>query len=252
MNSVINNSVAVNGSLSFSRCGGCEETLNNCICYIDGDEQIEDDIKHVKSQIHELRYRHRYDFPIKGYGIEQKNIKRWATIHFNDAHQEAKDIKIKDEIFKLNRLMNDNKEYKIRQREKEKNDIIKELEDRVERTIDYEYLLIENEKLKKEKEDLKVDVEYYKKEYEKIDDENTELIGELKETKETLEGDKELIASRCLLEEEIDRLKKEIEEKDYNHSVDANALFKEIIISCNLRKENKKLLRKIRILKIDV
>jgi len=100
----------------FSRCGGCCETIDNCICYIEGDEQINDDIYHVKGQIEELRNRSHFDFPITGYGIEPKLIQRWRSIHFNDAHQEAKNILIKKEQDKYNKLIEENKQYKIKVR----------------------------------------------------------------------------------------------------------------------------------------
>jgi hypothetical protein len=125
MNCVTNNSVAVNGfslnSLSFSWCGGCHETLDNCICYIDGDEQIEDDIKQVKGQIIELKMKKIMDFPIKGYGIHWTKSKKWAKMNTNDAHKEAKKEALEKERNKLNRLMESNKQYKIEQRDYNKN-----------------------------------------------------------------------------------------------------------------------------------
>ena len=103
--------------ISFSRCGGCCETLDNCICYIKGDEQITDAIEYVKGQIHELKDRHYLDFPITGYGIEPELKQRWRNIHFNDAHQEAKSMAIKKEKNKYNRLIEENKQYKIKVRD---------------------------------------------------------------------------------------------------------------------------------------
>jgi chromosome segregation ATPase len=105
---------------SFSRCGGCCETMPNCICYIKGDEQIDDDIYHVKGQISELRNRSHLDFPISGYGIEPKLKTRWTHIHFNDAHKEAKELAIKKEQAKYNKLIESNKQYKIKIREQNK------------------------------------------------------------------------------------------------------------------------------------
>lgn len=262
MNSVINNSDAVNGSLSslsLSRCGGCEETLSNCICYIDGDEQIEDDIKHVKSQIHEIKNRHRFDFPITGYGIEPKNLKRWATIHFNVAHQEAKDIKIKEEIFKLNRLMKDNKEYKIQQRDYNNNncDCCGKLwaicKCHCPRCSNY-YKLCKNDCYVEEKDDSDDEPNWH--------DTQIELITERNDYKQKYEEvNKELEKSNRNarnyeilfngLKNEKDEKIKELEER-IDRTIDYEYLLIENKKLDGLREENKKLKRKIRILKISI
>jgi len=79
-----------------------------------GDEQIEDDIYHVRGQIEEMKCRSRYDFPISGYGIDAKLIKIWRAIHISEAHKQAKDLAIKKEQDKLNKLIEANKQYKIK------------------------------------------------------------------------------------------------------------------------------------------
>jgi hypothetical protein len=79
-----------------------------------GDEQIEDDIYHVRGQIEEMKCRSRYDFPISGYGIDAKLIKIWRAIHITEAHKQAKDLAIKKEQDKLNKLIEANKQYKIK------------------------------------------------------------------------------------------------------------------------------------------
>lgn len=79
-----------------------------------GDEQIEDDIYHMRGQIEEMKCRSRYDFPISGYGIDAKLIKIWRAIHISEAHRQAKDLSIKKEQAKLDKLIEANKQYKIK------------------------------------------------------------------------------------------------------------------------------------------
>jgi hypothetical protein len=146
-----------------------------------GDEQIEDDIYHVRGQIEEMKYRSRFDFPISGYGIEQKLRTRWQTIHINEAHKEAKDLSIKKEQAKLDRLIEENKQYKMKKSKEvivddSKNEAPCEHCEKTDCICDNDFFISKVKYLKIELENMEEERDHFEKENE----ENVHFINNLK------------------------------------------------------------------------
>jgi len=197
----------------------------------EGDEQIEDDIYHVRGQIEEMQCRSRYDFPISGYGIEPKLRNRWQTIHIAEAHKEAKDLAIKKEQAKLKRLIEENKQYKknknIINDDMDLKDKINELGAKNANHIREKEVLMDRikflEAMQKQDNEIINQMTKQCKTHKLTEETNKYLMNQLEEAREKTK--------------EMEQLQKELDESQHNHSVDARALFKEIRISCDLRKE---------------
>jgi chromosome segregation ATPase len=210
MNSIVNNSNAVNGSshsFSFSRCGGCTKSLNNCICY--------DDLKAEKIKSEDQ------------YKVKKPIINVIVTDSDNESDEEDEPLCEKCEWEPSNCKCGDNdyfiREIKALKTELEaKNNRVELLEIRLQEKQNYKHLIEKrNDYLNERVKILDNALDKKDDEIKKLDEENTKLLSENEEAKDHIEADKETIIE---LEGKVKELRKTLKESKNMHADAVNEL----------------------------